>query len=594
MSEIESKIYTDNFWKGYDIIYEHYTKRREQFNKIYYLFSKLSTLYSNFGDELTEVFKELGLKEEEYSNVDLKGKGSFECDLNKFYNYIWKEAKRFQELGKKIQERIISEIFKNINFTNDLNTITGNTSNDENLYFKQVEKDYLENLIKLEDKKNQFQLGVDKKIKEIINPPFGLLKKKKITFHPETLTNEYIISLIETEKKRKDYISKYTKLLDYYYKTELNCIKSINTSFTAYSDYMKTIYQEFTNTNYEWKKEEGTKYIKEFVDKNRTIGLPPFQLDFMNYTVEAGNLFPDQNSQKDQEKKMQSIQEYMKNVSDYVYPLINDNKKEINVYVEKLFNGEFSDDDFDNLIKLFKEKVDSEVSLKKEKPKDQIQVPPSGIYDYVGLKNQMSFLGILNSKRTTTFEIPNKSFDHFVRLFQVIIELNKKSNDEIKSKIIGWCIILSQTFKQTVNGNSVYIQEKIQDEDIFQDSRFWINLCKHYIAENFYKSKHFTNFEVTMNEKDIKRTKSIAQSKLMSVVHNLTNFKVSEAIRNEVIDYLVDLYSINKKDISLYLFEEKNENPPKSESQIKNVTSNEIKNENANQNKGDIEKNNEK
>ena len=102
-----SEIYTDNFWKGYDIIYEHYTKRREQFNKLYYLFSKLSTLYSNFGDELFEVFKEIGL-DEEIIKEDSKGKNSFEDDLNKFYYNIWKEAKGFQELGRKIQEKIIS------------------------------------------------------------------------------------------------------------------------------------------------------------------------------------------------------------------------------------------------------------------------------------------------------------------------------------------------------------------------------------------------------------------------------------------------------------------------------------------------------
>lgn len=594
-----SEIYTDNFWKGYDIIYEHYTKRREQFNKLYYLFSKLSTLYSNFGDELFEVFKEIGL-DEEIIKEDSKGKNSFEDDLNKFYYNIWKEAKGFQELGRKIQEKIISEQFKNIIFTNDLNTIQGNPSNLENLYFKQVEEDYQKGLERLEENKKLFQIKIDKKINEIVNPSSLKILKSKVAYSPtDTLTNEYIISLIETEKKRKDYISKYTMLLDYYYNTELTFIKKANSSFNMFSDYINCLWQGLTIINCNWEN-RGEKYIQEFVDNNKTIGLPPFQLDFMNYTVEAGNLFPNQSNQKDHEKKMQSIQDYMKEVSDYVYPILNDNKKEISVYTDKLFNGEFSKDDFDTLIQMFNSKDDSKICLKKDKSKNQAQnmeVPVSGIYGYVGVKNQMSFLGILNNKRTKTFEVPISNFDHFVKIFQTIIRMNEKSKDfELVSKIIGWCIILSQTFKKTVNNNSVYIQEFIQDEDIFKDIRFWINLCKHYIGENFYKSKHFTDFEVTLDEKDIRKIRAIAQSKLMTVAHNITAFKVSEKIRNEVINYLTDLYSINKEDVP-FLFEEKIENPPINENKKEDVISNEIqneKNENVNQKEDDSEKDKEK
>lgn len=594
-----SEIYTDNFWKGYDIIYEHYTKRREQFNKLYYLFSKLSTLYSNFGDELIEVFKEIGL-DEEIIKEDSKGKNSFEDDLNKFYSNIWKEAKGFQELGRKIQDKIISEQFKNIIFTNDLNTIQGNPSNFENLYFKQVEEDYQKGLEKLEESKKQFQTKIDKKINEIVNPSSLNFLKSKVAYSPtDTLTNEYIISLIETEKKRKDYISKYTMLLDYYYNTELTFIKKANSSFNMFSDYINCLWQGLTIINCNWEN-RGEIYMQEFVDKNKTIGLPPFQLDFMNYTVEAGNLFPNQSNQKDQEKKMQSIQDYMKEVSDYVYPILNDNKKEISIYTDKLFNGEFSKDDFDTLIQMFNSKDDSKICLKKDKSKNQAQnmeVPVSGIYEYVGLKNQMSFLGILNNKRTKTFEVPISNFEHFVKIFQTIIQMNEKSKDfELVSKIIGWCIILSQTFKKTVNNNSVYIQEFIQDEAIFKNIRFWINLCKHYIGENFYKSKHFTDFEVTLDEKDIRKIRAIAQSKLMTVAHNLTAFKVSEKIRDEVINYLTDLYSINKEDVP-FLIEEKVENPPINENKKEDVISNEIQNENnenVNQKEGDSEKNKEK
>ena len=175
--------------------------------------------------------------------------------------------------------------------------------------------------------------------------------------------------------------------------------------------------------------------------------------------------------------------------------------------------------------------------------------------------------------------------------------MNEKSKDfELVSKIIGWCIILSQTFKKTVNNNSVYIQEFIQDEDIFKDIRFWINLCKHYIGENFYKSKHFTDFKVTLDEKDIRKIRAIAQSKLMTVAHNITAFKVSEKIRDEVINYLTDLYSINKEDVP-FLIEEKIENPPINENKKEDVISNEIqneKNENVNQKEDDSEKDKEK
>ena len=99
-----------------------------------------------------------------------------------------------------------------------------------------------------------------------------------------------------------------------------------------------------------------------------------------------------------------------------------------------------------------------------------------------------------------------------------------------------------------------------------------------------------------MDEKDLRKIRAIAQSKLMTVAHNLTAFKVSEKIRDEVVNYLTDLYSINKEDVP-FLIEEKVENLPINQNKKEDVISNEIqkeKNENLNQKEDDSEKNNEK
>ena len=59
-----STLYEENFWKGYDIIHEHYIKRRDQFNQLNYVLSRLSVLYDNFGQSLKEIIADVTINQD--------------------------------------------------------------------------------------------------------------------------------------------------------------------------------------------------------------------------------------------------------------------------------------------------------------------------------------------------------------------------------------------------------------------------------------------------------------------------------------------------------------------------------------------------
>ena len=164
----------------------------------------------------------------------------------------------------------------------------------------------------------------------------------------------------------------------------------------------------------------------------------------------------------------------------------------------------------------------------------------------MGIKNQITLLSLLNNKRTNTYVVEESTFVFLTKILDYIILKTLEINDfELKYKILGWCIILSQTFKCTIDGREKYIQEDIEHNEVFKSAEFWVDLCNYYIADNAYKSNNYTNFKTEIDEDDLGKIKRIAESKAMTIVHNVYTFNVAKETIDKILDEIVKTYELN-------------------------------------------------
>ena len=537
-----STLYEENFWKGYDIIHDHYIKRRNQFNQLNYVLSRLSVLYDNFGQNLKEIVADVTINQVKEPNED-----SFDNFFVEYYKKLSQQAEYYIKLGDTINKEYVEKPlgleYQEINFTDNLLEMDSNTkggTRDE--YFIHLEKDYLSELETLENKKNSFFYSMEKSVKNILEK-----KTKKKEFVPDESTKEYIAQLLLAEGKRKEYVGKYRMMLRHYYLTEKKfmettklkmekCANLINDlSTNLHSLYLDNKYIDDINV------EEN---LSNFVNKNKTLGFPPFQLDFINYTI-GYNTISKEITIKEQDKpqKMENVKDYLLSSSRVISSQLNSSYAKIEQYFNALFNGNFDEKQKEELLELFSDKT---TNAEQKNTNWEVLETKAGLYKTVGIKNQIAFLSLLNNQRTNSYDISETNFNILTEIVKFIMNDVKQTELEIYYKIIGWCIILSQTFKCTIKGEEVYIQQSIENNEIFNDKNFWISLCRFYVADNFYKGKSFMNFSTSLSEEDVRKIKSIANSKSLTILHNLFSFHVKIEIIDEVIDILSTTYDIDK------------------------------------------------
>ena len=551
-----STIYEKNFWKGYGKIHDHYMKRKNQFIQLNYIFSRLAVLYENFGVGLTELVKDVKF----YEAKNKKDASTFDNFRDNFIQQLNSQGIAYSNVATKIKATFVDKVLglddpKEIYFTENLNEMVPNPeSNPKDMTFPDIEAEYIAELENLEEKKVNFHNAINQQLKEHVgggNIFTNLLFKHKVEFKPNEKTNQYMERLKEAEKKRKDYVNYYKTLTNYYYNVEVKFIDQTKKIMNTYTEILNPLIDTLSliaRDNNFIEEIDSKKDTEKFVALNKTLGFPPFQLDLMNYTVEAENLIKDSGlKESERQEKMNIIQEFMSSVSFYVSQL-NDNKKVLEPYFIRLFDGTFTEEDLQKLKDEFN-KEDSELKNEKQDAKaskGKVHNYGSGLYQTMGIKNQITLLSLLNNKRTNTYVVEESTFVFLTKILDYIILKTLEINDfELKYKILGWCIILSQTFKCTINGREKYIQEDIEHNEVFKSAEFWVDLCNYYIADNAYKSNNYTNFKTEIDEDDLGKIKRIAESKAMTIVHNVYTFNVAKETIDKILDEIVKTYELN-------------------------------------------------
>ena len=552
-----STIYEKNFWKGYGKIHDHYMKRKNQFIQLNYIFSRLAVLYENFGVGLTELVKDVKF----YEAKNKKDASTFDNFKDNFIQQLNSQGIAYSNVATKIKETFVDKVLgldkpKEIYFTENLNEMVPNPeSNPKDMTFPDIEAEYIAELENLEEKKVNFHNAINQQLKEHVGSQ-NIIKnffqfKHKVEFKPNEKTNQYMERLKEAEKKRKDYVNYYKTLTNYYYNVEVKFIDQTKKIMNTYTEILNPLIDTLSliaRDNNFIEEIDSKKDTEKFVALNKTLGFPPFQLDLMNYTVEAENLIKDSGlKESERQEKMNIIQEFMSSVSFYVSQL-NDNKKVLEPYFIRLFDGTFTEEDLQKLKDEFN-KEDSELKNEKQDAKaskGKVHNYGSGLYQTMGIKNQITLLSLLNNKRTNTYVVEESTFVFLTKILDYIILKTLEINDfELKYKILGWCIILSQTFKCTIDGREKYIQEDIEHNEVFKSAEFWVDLCNYYIADNAYKSNNYTNFKTEIDEDDLGKIKRIAESKAMTIVHNVYTFNVAKETIDKILDEIVKTYELN-------------------------------------------------
>ena len=552
-----STIYEKNFWKGYGKIHDHYMKRKNQFIQLNYIFSRLAVLYENFGVGLTELVKDVKF----YEAKNKKDASTFDNFKDNFIQQLNSQGIAYSNVATKIKATFVDKVLgldnpKEIYFTENLNEMVPNPeSNPKDMTFPDIEAEYIAELENLEEKKVNFHNAINQQLKEHVGSNFKIKNlfqfKHKVEFKPNEKTNQYMERLKEAEKKRKDYVNYYKTLTNYYYNVEVKFIDQTKKIMNTYTEILNPLIDTLSliaRDNNFIEEIDSKKDTEKFVALNKTLGFPPFQLDLMNYTVEAENLIKDSGlKESERQEKMNIIQEFMSSVSFYVSQL-NDNKKQLEPYFIRLFDGTFTEEDLQKLKDEFN-KEDSELKNEKQDAKaskGKVHNYGSGLYQTMGIKNQITLLSLLNNKRTNTYVVEESTFVFLTKILDYIILKTLEINDfELKYKILGWCIILSQTFKCTIDGREKYIQEDIEHNEVFKSAEFWVDLCNYYIADNAYKSNNYTNFKTEIDEDDLGKIKRIAESKAMTIVHNVYTFNVAKETIDKILDEIVKTYELN-------------------------------------------------
>ena len=159
--------------------------------------------------------------------------------------------------------------------------------------------------------------------------------------------------------------------------------------------------------------------------------------------------------------------------------------------------------------------------------------------------NRVIFLHKLNDYRTSSlFELKGKEFSIIGELFSFLIDISKKEKDY---HCIEMTIILSKTYYKLENDNKIYIQNLIQNNELFKKKDFWEELLIYSISKEIIRSKKrdevISEKESVLNEKN----SNIVFSQLLSIIDNMHDFGVEGDMIKQVIEPKIEYYNVDDK-----------------------------------------------
>ena len=581
-----------DLWNGINIIKDKYALIRREFRSFVNFLTKYNTFETQHCKNLDILYNEF---KEKNNQTDSKFELARIHAIN-MINYESQNRKNFIENISNLIKRINTYL---LNLKNPSNEIPDLTENFLKEFDKlKVKKEMFYNQCK-EMSSLISQLDLDNKLNDKSNEP----KLNKALTKLIKSRDEYLFSINETNIKRRNYNIKVEQILDKYEKEYKEILKYFIDNLLEFNKIKKEIMDELCNKEKYFYSEyyptlNVDNEIYNFIINNVTKEFPMVQIEFTpfkkkDFETFLNSKYHNKLKQKDLNKVMTSINDYFK--INNIFPLnfiqtgiskviakpqkenslsrkfsifakknnniennISKNKnenildKEINIiknfeFVKNFINEIVSD----NKIKIFESKyvIDTDISKILNDTKnfdninDKIKELNTLLLDVnedVHLVYIESFIKTLSYLRSKgCFSINDNAYEILCDLFIKILKKNN-NNDYIIKNIL----ILAQTFYKIENGEKIYIQERIKNDDIFNSSVLW-HRCINYNLK-------LANKDLNISGKEYKdKINKDAYSTVITYLCDLKSFTADEKVFNDVANFYMKIYNLKEEDIKM-------------------------------------------
>ena len=604
-----------DLWNGANIIKDRYATIRREFRSFVNFLSKYSLFESQHCKNLDILYNEFKEKNNQTGS-------NFELARIHAINMINSESQNRKNFIENISNLIkkINTYLQNLkNLSNEISDLTENFSREseklrtkkETFYNQCKEMSSLLSQLDLENKLN------DKSSEPKLNKILKKLLKSR---------DEYLLSINETNIKRREYNNKVEEVMDRFQNEYKELLKNFIDYIIEFNKKKKEMIEELCNKENSFYSEyfnnlNTNDEIYNFIVNNATKEFPMIQIEFIPFKKKEFEAFLNSKyhnklKQKDLDKVMTTIKNYFQ--VNNIFPLNyiqtgiskpiskpqkenffnrrfslflksnnnnennstkNNNENNINKEINIIKNYEFIKNFVnelvtDNKIKVFESKYviegDTSKILDDIKKFDDINSKIKELNSLLlDIKEEghlvyiESFIKTLSYLRSKgCFSINENTYEIFSSIFINILRENTK-NDYILKNIL----ILSQTFYKLENEEKIYIQESLKNDDIFKSQEIW-HRCINYTLKLANKDSNITGKEY------IEKINKDAYSTVITYLCDLKSFTDDEKVFDDVSNFYKKIYNLKEEDIKMNV-----ENSVKSRVKTKEIKKNEIKEE---------------
>ena len=585
-----------DLWNGVDIIREKYTTIRREFRSFVNFLIKYNTI------EIQHC-KNLDILYNEFKEKNNKTESIFESARISAINMIDIESQT-----RKIFIENTSNLIKNINlFLQDLKYPSNEIPDLSVNFNKDLDKLRMKQEIFYSQCKEMCSLISQLDLENKLNEKSNETKLEKILNKLLKSRDEYLLSINETNVKRRNFNKKVEKIMNKYEKEHKKLLKNFIENLTEFNnDKRKLIDVLSQKENYffseYFQKLKVEDEIFNFIVNNATKEFPMIQIEFTPFKKKDFEIFLNlkyQNKlkQNDLNKILTTIQNYFQ--KNNIFPLnflqtgiLKNvpkpqkenffNTRKFSLFLKKSFtiensnNNNTKNNENDNLlekeiniiknyefikntinelvtnneVKLFENSyvIDADISKILNEPKKF-----DDINDKIGEFRDL----LLNQKDEANFVY----IEAFIKTLSYLRSKGRYSiNDETyiifsllfflllkqnknNDYILKNLLMLSQTFYKIEGGDKIYISESLKNKDLFKSKEIW-HRCINY-------SLKLANKDFIANKNEyINKINKDAYSTVITYLCDLKFFTNDETVYNEVYEFYKKIYNLKEEDIN--------------------------------------------
>ena len=585
-----------DLWNGVDIIREKYTTIRREFRSFVNFLIKYNTI------EIQHC-KNLDILYNEFKEKNNKTESIFESARISAINMIDIESQT-----RKIFIENTSNLIKNINlFLQDLKYPSNEIPDLSVNFNKDLDKLRMKQEIFYSQCKEMCSLISQLDLENKLNEKSNETKLEKILNKLLKSRDEYLLSINETNAKRRNFNKKVEKIMNKYEKEHKKLLKNFIENLTEFNnDKRKLIDVLSQKENYffseYFQKLKVEDEIFNFIVNNATKEFPMIQIEFTPFKKKDFEIFLNlkyQNKlkQNDLNKILTTIQNYFQ--KNNIFPLnflqtgiLKNvpkpqkenffNTRKFSLFLKKSFtiensnNNNTKNNENDNLlekeiniiknyefikntinelvtnneVKLFENSyvIDADVSKILNEPKkfDDINDKIGEFRDLLLNQKDEANLVYIEAFIKTLSYLRSKgrySINDETYIIFSLLFFLLLKQNKNNDYILKNLLMLSQTFYKIEGGDKIYISESLKNKDLFKSKEIW-HRCINY-------SLKLANKDFIANKNEyINKINKDAYSTVITYLCDLKFFTNDETVYNEVYEFYKKIYNLKEEDIN--------------------------------------------